>query len=263
MKIEKLFLKFIQDTKPVFPHGRDMCVFLTGGMAIKIITKKYRKSIGKKLPSKDFDFTWAFSKKPTLKNMMDMFRFTKKLGVDFSKQLGPSAKVVFKKTRFSTPKLQNERLQKYIYAHCNVTIKLGAEEFDLMDAVLAHFPGVSDGILNKTMSNAYSVPLPKLRFLYTDTLSVVKKTLIGTGYNAWRNPIKSTHPNHPENYKQKGLKNLNRLLLIQNILKLNDNRARNIIAVDRIVRSDLPIRQKLAVARSIGKLMNKNISKYM
>lgn len=262
MKIEKLFLKFIQEVRPTFPRGNDKCVFLTGGMAIKIITKNYRKKIGKKLPSKDFDFTWAFSKKPTIKNFTEMTRFTKNLGVEFAKRLGPDAKVLFKKTRFSTPKLQDERLQKYIYAHCNVTIKIGTEEFDLMDAVLAHFPGVSDEILNKTMSSAYGVPLPKLRFLYTDTLSVVKKTLIGTGYNAWRNPIKSTHPTHPENYKQKGLKNLNRLLLIQNILKINDNRARNILAVDRIVRSDLPTRQKLAVARSIGKLMNKNINKY-
>ena len=191
-----------------------------------------------------------------------MFNFTRNLGKQFADHIGGGAKAVFKKTTFDAPKLQNARLQKYLYAHCNVTIKIGAEEHDLMDAVLCHFPGVSYGILNRTASMRYNLPLPKLRFLYLDTASVVKKTLMGTGYNAWRNPIKSAHPQHPEEYKQKGLKNINRLLLIQNILKINKNLAKDIVALNRIVRSDLTTRQKLSVAKALGKLMNKNIREY-
>lgn len=255
------FLKFIQETKPVFPQGPDRCVYLTGGMAIKIITKKYRKSIGKKLPSKDFDFTWAFSKRPTLKNYREMTTFTRQLGKAYADVIG--AKLMFKKKKFDTPKLQNAQTQRYIHAHCNVTLKMpDGSEVDLMDAVLVHLPGISSDILNKTMTDRYSVPLPQLRFLYRDTLTVVKKTLIGTGYNAWRNPIKSTHPAHPEDYKQKGLKNINRLLLIQNVLKIKNDRAKNVIALDRIVHSNLTTRQKLTVARAIGKLLNKNVYTY-
>ncbi len=250
--------------KPDFkPHiGTDKCVFLTGGMAIKILTKKYRKPLGRKLPSKDFDFTWAYSHKPTAKNYREMTQFTLNLGKQFAQHLGHDAKVIFKKTKFDTPKLQNARLQKYLYAHCNVTIKIGSEEHDLMDAVLCQFPGVSYDILNKLETRRFSIPLPQLKFLYLDTASVVKKTLVGTGYNAWRNPIKSAHPQHPDEYKQKGLKNIDRLLLMQNILKINKNLSRNIIALDRIVRSNLPMRQKLSVARALGKLMNKNIKQY-
>ena len=263
MKIHRLFLEFIQKTRPNFWQfsGPDRCMYLTGGMAIKIFTKEYRKPIGRKLPSTDFDFTWAFSRRPTISNYNQMTRFTKSIGKEFAEYLGNGAKVLFTKKKF-TPVLQNARTQRYIHAHCNVTIQLGGEDYDLMDSVLVHLPGVSDEFLSKRVSHKYNVPIPKIRIMYTDTASVVKKTLMGTGYNAWRNPIKSTHPKHPEEYQKKGLKNINRLLLMQNIIKSNKNLPKNILALNRIIKSNLATRQKLAIGRAIGTQMNKNIQLY-
>lgn len=238
--------------------GDDRCVYLNGGMAIKLLTRRYRRTIGKKLPSKDYDFTFAKSRRPTKRDFVIMCSFLSKLGKEFAKTIG--GKAIIKKTFFDEPKLQNAAKQKYLHGHIAVNILLNGKEDDLMDGVLMHFPGVNSDLLNKTMSVKYGVPLPKMGTLFIDTATVVKKTLVSNGYNGWRNPIKSTHPKHPENYKKKGLKNINRLLVMGNILSkdgkykklLNDVKLLN----STIKNTTMSIKRKLKFGTVIGKSMN-------
>jgi hypothetical protein len=263
MDIDGLFFDYIQATRPKFLKfsNSKQCMFLTGGMAIRIITREYRKRLGKKLPSKDFDFTWAFSTKPTTDNFNQMADFTEHLGQGFVNTLGPGAKMIFSKRMFDAPVLQNMESQRYMYGHCKVDIKIGRRTYDLMDAVIVHLPGASVELLNKTMTNKYNLPLPKLRTLYIDTARLVKKTLLGDGYNAWRNPIKSTNPKHPAEYKKKGRKNVNRLVLIQKILnkQSTQNITKNVIMLDKLLKSRVPINKKLIQGKSIGILMNRHL----
>jgi ribonucleotide reductase alpha subunit len=187
-----------------------------------------------------------------------MCRFTAKLGRDFAKAIGGTA--VIKKQYFPEPKVQNIEKQRLLFAHVAVNIIINDKEEDLMDAILLQSPGASSEILNKTMSIKYGVPLPKMGTLFIDTATVVKKTLVGEGYNAWRNPIKSTHPKHPKNYQKKGLKNINRLLLMGQILEkqkkyksvLNDVKLLN----STIKRTSLSVKAKLAIGKTIGESMN-------
>jgi hypothetical protein len=260
MSLDDMFLKFIQSTKPNFGVfiGAKKCLYLNGGMAIRLLTREYRQRVGKKLPSKDYDFTWAKSTKPTRSDFDMMCRFIAKLGNSFAKAIGGTA--VIKKTWFTEPKLQNIAKQRFLYGHMAVNILINGKEDDLMDAILMHQPGVSSEILNKTMSIKYGVPLPKMGTLFIDTATVVKKTLVSNGYNAWRNPIQSTHPKHPKNYQKKGLKNINRLLLMGKILEkekkykrvLNDVKLLN----STIKRTSLSVKAKLAIGKTIGESMN-------
>lgn len=262
--MDDLFFRYIQATRPNFLKfsNSKQCVFLTGGMAIRLITREYRKRLGKKLPSKDFDFTWAFSSVPTVENFNQMADFTESLGQGFVKTLGPSAKMIFSKRMFTAPILQNIETQRYMYGHCKVDIKVGRRTYDLMDAVIVHLPGANKDMLNKTMTEKYNIPLPKLRTLYLDTARLVKKTLLGEGYNSWRNPIKSSHPSHPAEYRKKGRKNVNRLVIIQKILNKtsSQNITKNVIQLDKLLRSRIPINKKLVHGRSIGLLMNRHLS---
>jgi hypothetical protein len=263
MSLDEMFLKFIQVTKPKFGVfiGANKCIYLNGGMAVRLLTREYRRSIGKKLPSKDYDFTWAKSTKPTRSDYDLMCRFTAKLGRDFAKTIGGTA--VIKKQYFPEPKVQNIVKQRLLFAHVAVNIIINGKEEDLMDAILLQSPGASSEILNKTMSIKYGLPLPKMGTLFIDTATVVKKSLVGEGYNAWRNPIQSTHPKHPANYQKKGLKNINRLLLMGQILSkeakyksvLNDIKLLN----STIKRTSLGVKAKLALGKTIGESMNTRI----
>lgn len=263
MDIDDAFFRYIQATRPNFSKfsNSKQCMFLNGGMAIRIITREYRKRLGKKLPSKDFDFTWAFANKPTVENFNQMADFTELLGQGFVKTLGPQAHIVFSKKLFTAPILQNVETQRYMYGHCKVDVKIGRKVYELMDAVIVHLPGASRELLNKTMTEKYGIPLPKLRTLYNDTARLVKKTLLGEGYNAWRNPIKSTHPSHPAVYRKKGRKDVDRLLLIQKILNKtsSQNISKNVIMLNKLLRSRMPINNKLVQGRSIGILMNRHL----
>lgn len=264
MSIDDLFLKFIQYTRPNFGIfiSDSKCLYLNGGMAIRLLSRAYRRRIGKKLPSKDYDFTWAKSAVPTKSDYLLMCRFTSKLGKEFAKWIG--GKVIIKKTYFTEPKLQDITKHKYLHGHIAVNILLNGQEYDLMDAVMMHYPGVSSELLNKSMTIKYGVPLPKMGTLFIDTASVVKKSLMNNvGYNGWRNPIKSTHPKHPEDYKQKGLKNINRLLVMGKILSRQKKYAsilNNVKLLNNTIRrKSLTTKKKLSIGKTIGESMNARI----
>ena len=258
--MNKLFKKFIMETRPNFRQfsGADRCLFLTGGRAIKFATKHVRKTSRKKLPSTDYDFKWVLSKKPSNRDIHDIFKFFDGVISGFVAYINkPGAEIISKRRIFEKPILQNPLLKRYSYAFCDYAIKYGGQMHDLIDLVILKMPGASNRILDKATSNVYGLPIPKVDVLFHETLMVVSKTLVATNRNGWRNPIRSTHPKEPNKYVQKGLRNVNRLMVMKNMVE-NKNFNQNITTLNRLIRSNLNTNTKVYLGKMLGlKISNK------
>lgn len=239
MFFSKLFKRFIQETRPVFPPG----LFLTGGRAIKFSTHGRRS---KKLPSADYDFKYVTPKKPNVDRVCSFFDA---LVNDFVAYTGLSGIRVHTRRRvFSPPILQNPYYKRYSYGFCDFGLVYRGKTHDLVDVVMMKGPIVS---LDKNASNRYGLPIPTLEHLYEETAMVVAKTLVSSppNRNSWRNPLESTSEKH----KQKGKRNVNRLVVMNAILnKKNQNLKTLQVLVNR---------PRLPMRTYIGKLVGEHMLK--
>jgi hypothetical protein len=257
--MNKLFKKFIMDTRPNFKQfsGPDRCLFLTGGRAIKFATKQVRKTSRKKLPSTDYDFKWVLAKKPSMRDINAVFTFFDTLVAQFLVYTNKPGQIISKRRIFENPILQNPLLKRYSYAFCDYAIKQGTQVHDLIDVVVLKMPGASNRILDKATSDVYGLPIPKVDVLFRETLMVVSKTLVATNRNGWRNPLRSTHPKDPNKYLQKGVRNVDRLMVMKNMVE-NKNFNQNISALNRLIRSNLNTNSKVYIGKLLGlKISNK------
>lgn len=233
----KLFKKFVQETKPVFPPG----LFLTGGRAIKFSTHGKRT---RKLPSSDYDFKYVTPKKP---NVNKICLFFKTLVDDFVVYTGLKNIRVETRTKiFNPPVLQNPYFKRYSYGFCDFGIVYRGKTYDLVDVVM--MKGPYETKLDRVVSAKYGLPIPKLEHLYTETAMVVAKSLVSTNRNGWRNPISSTSKKH----QQKGKRNVNRLIVMGEILGKKNNKNVHVIA-------ELVKRPRLPLRNYIGKLVGEHM----
>lgn len=259
---EKLFKKYIRETKPNFKRFAGL--FLTGGRAIKFSTKGLRGT--QKLPSSDYDFKWVLSKRPTKKDLDDISGFFRKLVEGFVNTLDVTVTVESHSKIFDKPVLQNPLLKRYSYAFFDFGIKYRGKVHDLIDVVVMRMPGAPRNIIDKEVSERYGgLPVPKVSYLYFETVMVVAKTLTtDVVRNRWRNPIQSTHPNKPTKYRAKGLRNLNRLNVMRSVLKNEKTIGENIKALKVIARNRrMNVPTRLHVGHLIGAHMNSKIKNLM
>jgi hypothetical protein len=273
-RTDKLFAVYLKKTKPSFDifTGSDRCVFLTGGMAIKLTSKLYRKRQPTRisLPTRDFDFKWCKSSKPTKKDYILMSSYMKSIVRSFIKSVWQSGgvKMIVKKTKFNTPVLIDAYKHKYMHGIIEISIQIGdGPKNDLVDATLIHFPHISDSVLNKPLSRKYGVPLPKLPIMFIDTITLVKKTLAAgpKNRNGWRNPIKSSNPNKEKAimYRTKGLKDVDRLLVMKGMLKTKkyQNLMSDVSSLKNIINSKSRIVTKLKFGKQLANVMDSKIKK--
>jgi hypothetical protein len=272
LRVDKLFAAYLKKTKPSFDifTGTDRCVFLTGGMAIKLTSKLYREKqpVRIKLPTRDFDFKWCKSSRPTKRDYALMCSYMKSIVRDFIKKTWPNGgvKMIFKKTTFSQPVLTNAYTHKFMHGIIEISIQIGnGVKHDLVDATLIHLPHVSDTVLDKATSHKYGVPIPKLSVMFIDTITLVKKTLAAgpNSRNAWRNPIKSSNPNKEKAnmYRTKGLKDVDRLLVMKGMLKAKkyQNLMSDVSSLKNIITSKSRTVTKLKLGKILANGMDAKI----
>ncbi len=258
----KQFKQYIRETKPNFKQfsGLDRCLFLTGGRAIKFSTKQFRAA-ATKLPSTDYDFKWVLSRRPSTKDLDQIQKFFTKLVEGFVVHMGGAITIESRTKRFDKPVLQNPLLKRYTYAFFDFGLKYRGKVHDLIDVVVMRMKGANYTILDKDTSERYGIPIPKVSYLYFETAMVVSKTLITNDKrNGWRNPIRSTHPTEPNKYRAKGLRNVNRLSVMRNVLKNDTVIGHNIRALKVITKNrKMNVNTRLHVGRLIGAHMNSKI----
>ena len=102
---------------------------------------------------------------------------------------------------------------RHVYAIKRYFMKKDGVEHELMDVVVAHQPGMSHYVMNKRVSSIVGVPLPKVKHLIHELISMVHVDILGKSvFNKKRHPVSGKE-------SQKGLKDLYRLRFILTLTK--------------------------------------------
>lgn len=240
--LDSLFIDFVKRVKPDF--GGHM--YLSGGMAVRLLTDA-------PLPTIDFDFVYQVHDTPTEKTYKEMTTRMKSILTRFIKEIPGTRLVSNVKKLDDTPTLIDKLLRKYKYGHAGFSVYIPSTKttIDLVDVVLIKQPAYK-------IHHKNGMPVPRLQDLYLDTAFVVQKSLVSSGYDGWRNPIRSTHHDSSKRsmYEEKGRKNINRLILMggyTNLRNINENIKRLKTAVNK---------RNIATSKDIGRGLYNKIKRY-
>ena len=239
--LDSLFIEFVKRVKPDF--GR---MYLSGGMAIKLLT-------GAPVPTIDFDFVYQVIDTPTSKTYTDMASRMKKILTQFVKEIPGTKLISTIKKLDDGPTLINRMVHKYKYGHAGFSVYIPSTKttIDLVDVVLIKQPLYR-------IHEKNGMPLPNLKDVYLDTAFVVHKSLVSSGYDGWRNPIRSTHHNASKRpmYEEKGRKDINRLILMGGFAHLT-NIHNSVQRLKRAVNT-----KNIASSKDIGRNLYNKIKRY-
>lgn len=102
---------------------------------------------------------------------------------------------------------------RHVYAIKRYFLKKDGVEHELMDVVVAHQPGISHYVVNKRVSFIVGVPVPKVKHLIHELVSMVHVDILGKSvFNKKRHPVLGKE-------SQKGLKDLYRLRYMLTLTK--------------------------------------------
>lgn len=237
--LDELFIDYVKRTHPDFGP-----MYLSGGMAVRLLT-------GAPVPTIDFDFVYQMTTVPTSKEYTAMTKRMVDILTPFIKEM-PGTKLIKQvKTIDIAPTLINKMVGKYKYGHAAFSVYIPSTKttIDLVDVVLIKQPRLY------TVTKKNGMPLPSRKALYLDTAFVVQKSLVSSGYNGWRNPIRSTHYNISKRpmYEEKGRKNINRLLLLATMNNIHSN----ILKLKKAANT-----RNVAASKDIGRGLYNKIKRY-
>lgn len=240
--LDTLFIDFVKRTRPDFGP-----MYLSGGMGIRLIT-------GGDVPTIDFDFVYQMTTTPTKTDYTKMVKTLKTILKDFLKEIPGTKLVENVKTLDPSPTHINTMFGKYKYGHAGFSVYIPATKMtiDLVDVVLVKQPRLFK------VHSKNGMPVPSLRTIYLDTAFVMHKSLTSLGYDGWRNPIASTHWNVAQRpkYEAKGKKDINRLLLMSNHIRMNNIKS-NIQRLKRAVNT-----RNIPTSKDIGRGLYNKIKAY-
>jgi len=238
-ELPQLYIKYCRKNRTLLRVYRNLFVpLLGGGMGVKL----YLEARGLRAPKKvidtrDFDFTFAVSKKLSKREARRrasimkyiMFRhvtgFVAWLNSRYTRtnarisifEFVPDIKVI-------------PATKKELYHVTQFRIQFpGQEPMDFVDSTLAYVPGSSREDIHPVYARMYGLPIERLKKLYDSVLTVLAGSFVYPGIKP-RNPIYGRHP-------EKGQKDTARLAALQNLAPKNRSVVRNLIS--RIKKRDV------------------------
>jgi len=228
--IPELFRTYVSNNKIEYDGIKNVIMYLTGGMAVKVYVdstgRKYTKQVNTAISSTtDFDFTVAtptfYSNQSTTNqsilyiknvwtNYLNGFINTLNQYYDVSAQLE-----IIDRVKTYTPRLQNAITGRRIYQVLSFNIKTGGKKIDFVDVAVCLVPGVNESWINKTVSKSTGFPILQHKYLMKEVASVLVRSFISTNpLNTNRNPINGSK-------KEKGVKDIVRASVLCGMSKTN------------------------------------------
>lgn len=221
--LQEMFVRYTSRTKGLQrAYGKQMIIFLSGGMAIKLYLGARRLKIPRKVAdTSDFDFKFAVPRPVRAAKDIETYSYAMKRimtrhMIGFVKHINSQwnlgSSLIIKEVKGVPVDKAGGRNIKKVYKVFNFAVKLGSRSpaVELVDTSLVNYPSINREHLNLKFSRFYGMGIPKLKYLWKDTLHILAGSFV-TESMKLRNPING-------NKKEKGLKNTHRIMALSNLI---------------------------------------------
>ena len=230
-ELPQLFIKYCRRNRALLRIYRNLFVpELGGGMGVKLYLEARGKPAPKKvIDTKDFDFTFAVSKRlgqreakrRALLMKTIMYRhvtgFISWLNRTYTRT---NARLIVSDFVPDIKVLPATGKTIYQVTQFRIQFPTG-QPMDFVDSTLAYVPGSSHDDIHPVYSRMYGLPIERLKKLYDSVLVVLAGSFVYPGIKP-RNPLTGNNP-------EKGQKNVSRLGALQNLAPKNVKLVRNLI----------------------------------
>jgi hypothetical protein len=245
-ELPQLFIQYCRKNRALLRVYRNLFVpLLGGGMGVKLYLEARALRAPKKvIDTRDFDFTFAVSKKLSKREAQRRALIMKT--IMYRHVTGFVAWLNRKYTRTNARIIVSDFIPdikvlpatgKTLYQVTQFRIQFpGQQPMDFVDSTLAYVPGSSRDDIHPVYARAYGLPIERLKKLYDSVLTVLAGSFVFPGIKK-RNPLTGNNP-------EKGQKNVARLGALQNLAPKNISVVRNLIR--RIKKRDVSGAQRNA-----------------